>query len=198
MADEDAPAPRLPTDLVSVERMRTELRLPAPLSAEAAAILAGQIASAVDWVARVLERPLLGETQTLAAPRPADPRDPIALLVPPGPAAVESVAAHSPDDDLAGPPGIVLAPAELGRLEDLRDPAGDAWAAIRQWPPPGGWPEVAPGTSFVFTVRPAAGPLPAAVAQAVVLVARDLWHGTDVQGVAAARLLRPFLRRAVG
>ena len=198
MANEDAPAPRLPTDVVSVDRMRRELRLPAPLSDDAARILTGHIASAVDWVAHAVERPLLGETQTLAAPRPADPLDPIALAVPPGPTAVESIRAHAPEDDLAGPPGIALAPAELGRLEDLRDPTGDAWGTVRQWPPAGGWPAVAPGTTFVVVVRPAAAALPPAVAQAVVLIARDLWHGTDVQGVAARRLLQPFARRAIG
>lgn len=46
--------------------MRRELRLPAPLPDDAARILTGHIASAVDWVARAVERPLLAETHTIA------------------------------------------------------------------------------------------------------------------------------------
>lgn len=195
MALPDDLAPLAPTDVISIERMARELRLPTPVSEAASGLLADHIASAVAWVAEIVERPLLRQPWRTRAARPADPDRPLELTAPPGAVAVVSISGHAPEDDLSGPPGIVLAPAELGRLEDARDRLSEAWGVVRQWPPPGGWPAV----REVFVVELVSlAPAPPAVAQAVVLVVRDLWHGTDTQSAAAKRLLAPHLRRSIG
>ena len=195
MALPDDLAPRAPTDVVSVERMARELRLPTPVPETTSGLLAEHVASAVAWVSDVVERPLLRRPWRTRAARPADPHRPLELTVPPGGVAVVEITGHAPEDDLSGPPGVVLQPAEIGRLEDARDRLSEAWGCVRQWPPAGGWPDVEDG--FVVELVSLAEP-PAAVAQAVVLIARDLWHGTDTQAGAAKRLLAPYMRRSLG
>ena len=156
-------------DIVSLERMKDELRQPQTETAHDH-LIARHIAGACSFVARHLGAPLVDERTLYWLPIPpaSEPLMLPALAV----KTIEAVEYWTLTDRRGGDPSGAVRVADLGRLDITRD---GAWI----WPPAEGWPPMLAGTAVKLTVTRGVdiGTHNEDIAVAVILSARQLYDG---------------------
>ena len=173
-------------EFLAVEDMKLELRLP---SSETSldGLIASQIASAVRWVSRETERPLVSVTETVDVPafppagRPLDVSSTYVLTV-------DGVSYHLPGTALRDDPGGVIAGGDLGRLDR-------AMSGYQVYWPDGGWPQAEPGTPVTVTLTRGMANVDPGLRGVVVLACRDLYEGqrlTAGDDSLVSRMLAPY------
>ena len=192
-----------PLDIVSLDRMKQELRLGGNTTqtrakyAEQDDHIIGIIASAVSIMTGFIGRPLVDIMETISLTPPYGIDDPLRI-----PAnhvkSVERIDYWGPSSSLRDMHNAHITTSDLGRLVEQRD--GSSFI----WPPAEGWPERLRGSVFEVTVtrgidfphwpdKPAIGSPPSeiqayetavadrthSIRRAIVIVARHLYDGTD-------------------
>ncbi len=174
-------------EVVSLEEMKAEL----PAASHREEALKVQIASAVSFVSRLIEAPLVDITETIHIPRPADAHWPLAfraLAV----KSVDKVEYWTPSGNLReDPDGTAIENAQLGRLVSRnRDNT--------LYPPGEGWPDILPDSPLVLTVTRGLefGDEHKALKQAVILLVRQFYDGFNEMRPTSAvfALIAPWRR----
>ena len=175
------------TDVVSLAAMKTELRIPLEEKSHDDMIMR-QLTAAVAWVTQETGLPLVDTERTFNVWFPADPHDPLPL----GTAYLRrlvSVAYWLAANPARGQPGGTIAVRTLLRVEP--GAGGVYWC----WPPVAGWPSGRrPNTPGRITIVEGLETIPAALAQAVIMSAREFYDAfPNVKpGHALLRLISAF------
>ena len=178
------------TDIVTVARMKTELRISAT-DIEHDSLIAAQLRGAASWCSAHLGQPVVEATDSFHVAPPASADDPLVVPVWDG-ADLVNIAYWSTSGALRLEADGELLPADLGRTSELL-----RRTAI--WPPANGWPAVLPRSTFAVTVRRGLD-LEAhrwrGIEQAIILMTRRLYNATPYTKTDAAvfALLRPYRR----
>lgn len=160
------------TDIISVEDLKVELRIPVDVN-DHNDMLSAHISAAVAQVSATTGLPIIRRSETVEVDRPADPGEPVTIPL----RHVQSVTSVNywlPNG--SGPrqaPGGSIRANTLGRLVKGR-------YASDLWPPASGWPSGFPDTPLSITVNVEFVPKTTqvrALRQAAILAARSYYDG---------------------
>lgn len=181
-------------DIVSLERMKDELRIPySEVSQDS--MITGQLQVGVSFVAQEVTAPLIDRTEMIQVQERSKERS--IFLRASYLKQVMGVRYWNPDGALRMPANASIMVAELGRTQHhYRRGVGPLWAGLSRglwvWPPADGWPEVLTGSCFEFDVQRGLtiDEDTEALAQAVILCTRQLYDGyPKIEPTSAFRIL---------
>ena len=153
-------------DIVSLETMKSELRIPAA-EGDHDTLLTGQIAAAVSFVSRHLRIPLLDQDEQFYCSRPSSSSAPI-ILATAGVRSVVSVEYWTVGGALREAPGGSINVSTLGRLVE--------YCGFVIYPPAAGWPLIL-DDSVIEIVVTRGQDTPPALRAAVILCVRQFYDG---------------------
>lgn len=159
------------TDIISVDDMKTELRLPLDVK-DHDEMIKSQMSAAASFLSRYISVPLIDVTETVHGIPPLDSSKPIAIMAV-ALKEIESVRYWSPGGALRLEPDQTIAKADLGRTEKRPD----GWNMV--WPPADGWPERLKNSMYEFRVTRGVDidDSTKALAQALVILVRQYYDG---------------------
>ena len=160
------------TDIISVARIKDELRIPAGTDSQDT-LLESQIEAAVSYVSHPLRGPLVDRSETYYLP-PIRGEGPL-IFASPLMKSLTEIKYWTPTGALRLDPDGTIARSDLGRLHVERYD----WQTHEVFPPVGGWPETLADSLIELTVVRGMDITPETVAlrSAVILCVRQLYDG---------------------
>ena len=162
------------TDIISLDEMKTELRLPTDID-DHDGMITSQMNAAASFLSRYISVPLIDVTETVhGTPQKSDKPIPIrarALKE------VSEIRYWSENGSLRTAPDETVDTNDLGRIDSKDEP----WNLV--YPPAAGWPDRLDGSVFELDVvrgidfDPTDHPETQALKQALVLLVRQLYDG---------------------